>query len=289
MTSLRVFLPALLAVLIGEAAVARDIFVDNQRGDDVRDGSSVSGPCKTIGKALRVARKGDRIIVENTGEPYRESITIQSGNHSGLSGQAFQLIGNGAMLSGLSEVHPDLWEHVKGDIFRFRPPKMRHQLLYLDGKPVTRVEATDRALPKLEPLQCCLHEGYVYFRTAARQQPRDYQLEHTALPVGITVYEARNVVIRDFIVQGFQLDGINAHDGAMGAALMGLVCRGNGRSGISVGGASRVKIVDCVIGDNGVAQVRTEGYCKAELVQCEVIDNTAPGVVRDGGEVIVVE
>ena len=59
--------------------------------------------------------------------------------------------------------------------------------------------------------------------------------------MGITLYEVRNVVIRDLIVQGFQLDGINAHDGVFDALLKKVTCRGNARSGICVGGASRVR------------------------------------------------
>jgi len=93
--------------------------------------------------------------------------------------------------------------------------------------------------------------------------------------------------VRDLVVQGFQLDGVNAHDGVQGATLAGLNCRGNGRSGISIGGASRVRIESCLVGNNGAAQVRTEGACHAQLVGCDLLDNTAPKIVRDGGKVVV--
>jgi hypothetical protein len=109
------------------------------------------------------------------------------------------------------------------------------------------------------------------------------------LPVGITLYEVRHVVIRDLIVQGFQLDGINAHDGVFGASFIGVTCRGNARSGISVGGASRVRVEGCVVGNNGAAQVRTEGYSHTRVINSHLLDNTAPPVVREGGTVHVVE
>jgi hypothetical protein len=101
------------------------------------------------------------------------------------------------------------------------------------------------------------------------------------------LYEVHHVVVRDLIVQGFQIDGVNAHDNVFFGRLQGLVCRGNGRSGISIGGACRVQVADCLVGDNGAAQVRTEGRCKAELIQCQLLENTAPALVRDGGEVVV--
>jgi hypothetical protein len=117
--------------------------------------------------------------------------------------------------------------------------------------------------------------------------PRDYELSYTALTVGITLYEVRHVVISDLVVQGFQLDGINAHDGVFDASLVGLTCRGNGRSGISIGGASRVNLTACLVGDNGAAQVRTEGFSHTEILHCNLLENTAPAVVREGGLVMM--
>jgi hypothetical protein len=59
--------------------------------------------------------------------------------------------------------------------------------------------------------------------------------------------------------------------------------RGNGRSGISIGGSSRAVIEKCVIGDNGEAQIRTEGFCLAEVIDSDIVDNTAPAFAVTGG------
>lgn len=117
--------------------------------------------------------------------------------------------------------------------------------------------------------------------------PQSYKVAYTDLQVGITLYEVRHVVIRDLVVQGFQLDGVNAFDGVMHATLTGLNCRGNARSGISIGGASRVLVESCLVGNNGAAQVRSEGVAHTQLIRCDLLDNTAPKIVRDGGEVTV--
>jgi hypothetical protein len=163
-------------------------------------------------------------------------------------------------------------------------------MLYLGQRPATRRPVDSaQGLPVLEPLEWCLYGRHVYFRTEPQKLPDDYGLSYASLTVGITLYEVRRVVIRDLIVQGFQLDGINAHDNAVDCKLQGLTCRGNGRSGISIGGASRIQAVDCLIGDNGSAQVRTEGECKAELIHCELLANTAAGLVNEGGEVVIRE
>ena len=164
-----------------------------------------------------------------------------------------------------------------GEVYRFSPPRMSFQLLYLDGRPATRVPVgpADLGLPPLKPREWCMFQRDVYFRPEGGRTPYSYRLEYCALPVGITMYEVRNVVIRELIVQGFQLDGINAHDGVFDALLKKVTCRGNARSGICVGGASRVQIVDCLVGGNGEAQLRTEGYSHTRLVSSRLLSDTS--------------
>ncbi len=274
---------------------ARDIFVDNVAGDDRRDGSTqrisgrAGGPVRTIKRALELAAGADRIIIVDSGEPYRESLTLQAGRHTGIPSRPFTIVGNGATLDGTAPVPVDGWKHVEGQVFKFRPPKTSSQVLFMDGKPLDR-QFVDRAagFPKLKPLEWCLFDRYVYFCVEGDKLPSQYDLTHTSLPVGITLYEARHIVISDLVVQGFQLDGINAHDSVFDATLVGLTCRGNGRSGISVGGASRVRVIACLVGNNGAAQVRTEGFSHTEILNCDLIEGVnAPGLVREGGLVSV--
>lgn len=287
----RIFCTIGLAIC-ASPAVARDIYVNNLTGDDRNDGTAPvvvgvhGGPHRTLARALQGADKGDRIIVANTGQAYRESITLQGGRHSGYPDAPFEVIGNGAVLDGTQPVRPDAWSFVGDQVFRCRLPGSAAHLLYLDGKPARQraIQSVDD-LGTLQPLECCRLGPFVHFCVEPGRMPQTYAARFTALPVGITLYEVQHVVVRDLVVQGFQLDGVNAHDGVRGARLVGLNCRGNGRSGISVGGASRVQIDACLVGNNGVAQVRTEGYCHAELISCDLLDNTAPRIVRDGGRV----
>jgi len=287
---------SLVWLAIAASSSARDIYVDNVAGNDLFNGTAAqssgsSGPCRTIARGLRSANKGDRIILANTGEPYRESITLQAGMHSGSVDQPFEIVGNGAILEGAASVPRRGWEHVDDHIFRFSPPRKSYQMLFVNGVPAERVRVapSDRQLPDLKTKQWSLFERYIYFCVEQGALPQEYDVSYSALPVGITLYEVRHVVIRDLIVQGFQLDGINAHDGVFGASLIGVTCRGNARSGISVGGASRVRIEGCVVGNNGAAQVRTEGYSHTRIINSHLLDNTAPPVVREGGHVHVEE
>lgn len=285
-----------LSMGLVSAAAARDIFVDNAGGDDRRDGSSpeptarAAGPCRTIARALELSEPSGRIILAKTDEPYRESITLQAGRHSGSRDQPFTILGGGATLDGLQVVPERAWEHATGDVFRFRPRRLTSHLLYLAGKPAVRRAGNPAGLVAgLQPLEWCTFDNYVHFRVEDGKLPHVYDLSFTALPVGITLYEVRHVVIRDLVIQGFQLDGVNAHDNAVDVSLVGLNCRGNGRAGISVGGVSRVTINSCLVGNNGSAQVRTEGSSQTRIVNSDLLDNTAPALVREGGLVTQVD
>jgi len=283
-------LAAMIVVGATASLDAREIYVDNVAGDDLHIGFSPtatdpdSGPCRTIARALRLAVKGDRVILANTGVPYRESITLQGAKHSGSPDRPWIIEGNGAILEGADPVIDDAWESYRGDVFRFRPDHLAYHQLFYNGVPLNRrtVSNAQGELPELEPLEWSLSNSYLYFRVEHDRLPHNYRLTHSARRVGITLYDVRNVVVRNLIVQGFYLDGINCHDNVY-ATLVELNCRGNGRSGISVGGASRVRVESCLVGNNGAAQLRTEGYCRVEVVSSDLIDNTAPATIREGG------
>lgn len=289
------FAVLLVAISVSESH-GRDIYVNNIGGDDRQNGAAPdaraqgSGPCRTIAKALREAEKGDRIVIADTGEPYREAISLTGGRHSGREGIPFRIVGNGATLEGAEPVPQDAWEYMGNNIFRFRPQRMSHQLLFLNGVPATQIPVSrGDPLPKLKPLQWYYLDRHVYFCVEQGKLPQSYDLTHSCLPVGITLYGVRHVEISGLTIQGFQLDGINAHDNVFDATIIGVTARGNARSGVSVGGASRVRIEASLIGNNGAAQVRTEGYSRTEIADCDLIENTAPKVVSDGGKVIFVE
>jgi len=273
---------------------ATDWFVNNQIGDDRFDGQDAevrganAGPFRSISRALRAATQGDQITLADTGQPYRESITLQGAAHSGLSYQDFRITGNGAVLDGTAPIPRDAWEPLGDGIWRFSPRRMSYQLLYLDDEPAERVVVArgELALPDLQPLQWCLFERQIYFRAEEDKAPGDYSLSLTALPVGITLVDVNRVTISELTVQGFQLDGINAHDNVFGATLRRLVLQGNARSGISVGGASRVIIQRSLIADNGAAQLRTEDHCVVQVSGCRILDHSAPAIVRQGGRII---
>ena len=272
---------------------ARDVHVDNLRGDDRNNGETLlsqgksNGPCKTIDKALRHARSGDRIVLKaNPEDPYRESIAVQGGFASGKTGAPVEIVGNGAVLDGTMSLIDAEWDYEGNDQFSIRPRLMAHQQLFLAGTAAQRVPVKDGARPKLEPLQWCLYDGKIHFRCEPGRIPATYNPACCRLQAGITLYEVHDIVISNLTVRGFQLDGVNAHDTAREVQLLNVTSVDNGRSGFSIGGASRVRLEGCNAAGNGAAQVRTEGYSITQIVESKLDETTAPAVVSNGGKVV---
>jgi hypothetical protein len=290
---------ALASIVVGllwsaTSVHARSLYVNNLAGDDRANALEASsslegGPVRTIRRALELAEAGDFIVLAPTGEPYRESITLSGGDHSGFSLQPFTIVGNGAVLDGSRPVPVEAWEGVRPGVFKYRPPRGAFYRLFVDGKPAVRraVAADAGVLPPLGVGEWCVHQGYIHLGTGPNKLPQDFALSYAAEPVGITLYQVHHVAILDLTVQGFHTDGVNAHDDVREARLAGLILRGNGRAGLAVGGASRVEADGCLIGDNGAEQVLQTGYSALSLQLCDLLDASAPKIVHRGGRLFI--
>jgi hypothetical protein len=289
------FLGGLLLMLAvwSPPAVGRDIFVDNMAGNDRSSGRlsshtpDGSGPVRTIAAALRLAASGDTIVLANTARPYHESFSLVGSRCSGNWRQPFVIRGNGAILDGSAPVLPAAWENYAGPVFRFRPLQLGCQQLFLDGRPAVRafVAPSAAGVPELQPRQCCLLDGQIYFCVDPTKLPRDYRLSYAREQVGITLFHCQRVLITDLVVQGFRLDGINLQNSARDVSLVGVTCRGNGRSGVTVGGASLVDIGYSLLSDNGEAQLLTLPYSETHVRHSRLLSHTAPDWVDLGGRV----
>lgn len=274
---------------------AKDVFVDNVGGDDGSSGEFVqptperTGPVQTLAKALRLAGRGDRIIIKKTERPYYEPISLSSSQHGGYPSRPFTILGNGAVLDGTAPVPDSLWEHFQGDVYRFAPPRLRYQQLFLGGRPAicVPVEGAAKNPPELQPREWCMFRGHIYFAAEPAKRPEEYHLAYAKEPTGIALAHMQNVLITDLTIQGFQLDGVAAVTGAQDVVLHRVTCLANGRSGVSVGGASHVAIKECVLSENGESQLLTLPYSKTAVFASLLPSKTAPAWVDCGGRVLL--
>ncbi len=277
------FSACLLWLAAANITFALDIYVDNRAGNDRFDGGAATsvepglGPFRTLSRAVCAARAGDRILLANTGRAYRESISLVGSRHSGTAYSPFVIEGQGAVLDGSALVPPNAWQIAAGDVFRFQPERKAYQQLFLNGYPVPRIEATagDTRLPRLEPQQWALVDGWIYFCVELGKLPQDYLLTYAKLSVGITLYKVDDVLIHNLTVQGFQLDGINFHDATGPCRLIDVTARNNGRSGVAVVGASTAELHSCRLGSNGLCQLFLDDYSRCDLFQTEVLGAAA--------------
>jgi hypothetical protein len=294
---IRLFAIAHAFLLIGVGPVAaRDIFVDNVAGDDLLDGTLPTntspgiGPLHTITRALRAAGPGDRISLANTGEPYRESVSLVGSRHSGSAVGPFTIEGNGAVMDGTAAVPPEAWQWFRGDVFRFQPPKKQFQQLFLDGLPAVRHPAgtQDGVAAQLQPMEWAETGGWIYFRVEEGRLPQEYALGYSVWPVGITLYKVEGVVISNLVVQGFRIDGLNLNDATGPVVLYNVTARFNGRSGVAIVGASEVDLQSCTLEGNGKSQLLLEGYAEANLSNCQISDASSPKwEIRNGAKLLI--
>ena len=251
-----------------------------------------AGPVKSIAKALRLVQPGDRVALADAGQPYRESISLTGSRHSGSLAQPLVIEGNGAVLDGSAPVPPKAWEYCGGPVYRFRPPHVEYQQLFLGDRPAERVAggggrgAGKQAAgpPKLDPLQWSLSGNFIYFAVEHGKSPEDYPLRFADKQTGITLYSVQRVLIQDLIVQGFQLDGINAFNSARTVHLLRVNCRNNGRSGVTVGGASQADIESCDLGGNAFAQLLVLRWSETFVRQSQLLAGVGPAWVNRGGK-----
>ena len=138
---------------------------------------------------------------------------------------------------------------------------------------------------QLNELDAALFEGYLYFRPEKGKTPEDYKLEITALRTGITLNHVDHVVIRNLIVQGFQLDGIALANSATNVVIEQCTIRGNARAGMSVGWGSDVKANRILTRANAFSEVLTLPYSRVKLEKSRLTgDYGKPWVDQSGTE-----
>lgn len=299
--------------LIGLSAEAKTVYVNNAMGDDHFTGEREdfdvveAGPVRTIARATQLANWGDTISLADTNVPYQECISLNNKKGSGINANyPFILEGNGAVLDGRVTVEPKHWEHFKeiyknvknkepeyqGDVFRLHiarlyPYAVCNCMLFVDSAPIQNKEIAPMESPvgNLNEMDAALYDGYLYFRPEKGKTPEDYKLQITALRTGITLYHTDHVVIRNLIIQGFQLDGVALTNSATNVVIQQCTIRGNARAGISIGQGSDVQIKNILACANAKSEILTLPYCRVVVEKSKLTgDYGAPWVDVSGNE-----
>ena len=253
MTQRRVFSICVMSLLaIASTAQAKVIYVNNRLGQDSSDGrvevaaDKATGPVRTIRRAMQLVQRSDSIVLANTGMPYYESISLVGSRFSGVAERPFEIVGNGAVLSGAVGIPDGAWQEVGDDLWMLKPWRKGHFVL-LRGesmlpelKPAAGETWIER--PELEPNNWCVWKGRIYLKTERLVDPRSLPLGVGSHDCGITVYGAKHIRVSDLTVRHFRLDGVNVHDLSRSVQLDHVQLVENGRSGLAVGGSAEVQM-----------------------------------------------
>lgn len=285
-----------LVVFVSSIATsdARDLVVDNVRGNDSQNDRGLVaqeasyGPYRTISRALIAARPGDRIVLTDTGIPYRECISLVGPMHSGTPLLPFEIVGNGATLDGSVVPEMQQWEPLGDGLWGLRQNIAGFGLLFSnDGLLGAAAAPMDGNLETLPSNSWTRVASRLVVRLPSDQSPWDREVGATLHPTGLTLYDVQNVIVKDLVVRGYRLDGINAHDRCSDIKLLNISARENGRSGITVAGASRVEIGATLSELNGASQLRVEGRGIAYLGNVDLAEESERGILTaDAGRVI---
>lgn len=277
-TLLRLSLLGMLGWLLTFPATAREIHVDNQNGNDANDGLTaesqtvLTGPVQSLRQALRLCRRGDTIILQNTGWPYTESLTLAGGHHSGFPNQPLTIVGNGAVLSGVAPVPTEGWQRATDGLWELTLTRKGYYRFFLDEAPVPEQQfATSTWTAADLPLNhWASHRGKVRFRLADDVSPLAQNWTYAAAEMGISLANVRNVRIENLTVVGYRFDGINADGDSREIVLDGVTLQHHGRAGLAIGGMSQVTAIDCQILDNGRASILITERGGAQLENCDL-------------------
>lgn len=242
-------------------SLAGVLYVDNRNGSDAADGrfpqatSQLSGPLRTIRRALELASRGDAIDLKKNAEPYYEALPLVGARHSGSVEEPLVIRGNGAILSGLRALPAAGWRPVSQDarLWQLSFTRKGYYVLLREGMRVLefRPQSSTDALESLPPGQWMSWRGGFYYRADSAEPPSKEQFAHAGAETGISLYRTSHVWIRDLVVQHFRIDGCHAHDLCEDVVLENVEFRQNGRAGVAVTGTSQLDVIGSRVSENG--------------------------------------
>ncbi len=213
------FLP-FLALAATLSLPAAEWFVNNRTGDDANDGSSAAKARKSFAAVMKLVKPGDTLQIADTGSPYYESLALRG--DFGKNGAPLTVEGNGAVISGLTELDPAQWVPRDGGFFYpigKRPSNWR-LYLYENGRRL--------------PLDSFAWKGDGFlFRPAEGKTPADYRLSANLRDSGVQIGHGKNITIRNLVAEHHGNDGFNIHGSCYGLRFEGVTGRHNGDDGFS--------------------------------------------------------
>jgi len=282
----------MLSFLPQTVSAAADVYVDNINGLDSCDGSTDTkgagsvGPVASLERANALLKPGARLILCNTGTPYRGSINLT--RKGGTPTAPLVVEGNGATIEGLQETKPAQWERVSEDIVFIKWEAPWGFFVVADGATPKWGKSATELQPGESFGDYNQHRGY--FRLPAGRSIDQVKLEIATggFGSGVLIYDASHIVVRNLRCQYFWNDGFNYGGESEDIRFESIEACYNGDEGASSHGNVSACIVDAKLhhNDNGVADT---GFSRTTYYRLQAHDNRQMGVWFQGGEHVVID
>ena len=262
---------AVVATFGATGATAGVIYIDSRIGNDRNTGRSATitgldeGPVRSLEAAARVLRAGDVVEIANHGDPYFGSLTLAGVR--GLPTVPLVVNGHGAVLDGSEPIVSTAWEPLSADLWRLVPEQKAWYGLVRDEAAVPEVAAVPDASqpPTLPAAHWTVWHGAIYYQAEPDELPPLEPFRLANRNAGLFLYDARLVIVRNLTLRHYRLDGVHVADRCRDVLLEGITSEHNGRSGIFVGGSSRVLIRGGSTTGNRDASLLLRGLGTAEV------------------------
>ena len=289
-------------MLTAANSAAREIYVNNQTGNDQNTGTA-DAPLLTARRAVAMAAAGDTIHLLPDRAVYREMLTLADKRDLSIEG-------HDCVISGADPLPADAaWEKVADGLHRLRLKRTiqdRH-ILVVNGKGVT-MGRTKYQINPLAGIQ--RREGFEAFRKALSDQypkladlqdgqfawePIDsmtgwlyvkgplHKLQWAVRAQGIyTDREVHNITIRNLHARHALNDGYNIHGNAQGLQLLNVTAHECFDNGISPHGACSFRVEDSQFLRNEMA-VGNDFLTETHFLRCTLGDSFQEELVIVGG------
>lgn len=263
------YLLLIIVGVFGGQAIARDIYVNHETGNDLWPGT-IAQPYKTIDKASKSSVAGDTIHLVRTASPYTETVPFY--NKSGAPGNPITLDGHGATMTGSIPITPSQWTEISPGLYRCATlyqqtdhgahlddgsvnAVLGRYFLIFDGK-MNHMGRTMKGPSEPFKDPSSLQEGEwtfvkaeiaFYIKIDPSKTLAEYNIEAPLRSSGVAIYGDLNehIVIRNLELRHVYGDGFNLHGDAHDIFLQ------------------NVRAIEC--GDDGISahetfEVRVDGF-----------------------------
>lgn len=271
-------LTTILLVAASLSLVARNLYVNNQTGNDQNDGLSPERAWKTLATAAPKLQPGD--VLHLAPGTYYESFKMVN---SGTPQQPIVIQGNNAVLSGLKPVPDDSWQKIADNLYHspntVRTDALRPRVFNAQNVMICIPKGTPETL---KPGQALWNAKGIYVRTRDNVHPKDMKLKGFYRVSGVIYTGQSYITVNNLIAENFANDGFNVHGYCRGLVFNNIVGRWNGDDGFSI----HEDVMACVYGahlhhnDYGVQDINlSRSFFSGMLVE----DNRICGLDLCGG------